>query len=485
MMVQQPRRLLLLLLASLSLARVEGANLRSSTKTTRQGANLQSSTQTAGKGGAASFSSRGGVAGQASLTTLWGINRSTSPWQVLRLLSKIEGARLRSSARTFQQGAAPHSSLHGAVARNASFTPLWGSNHTYPWRVIRRNLKSRCFSQHPAWLAYKAHVHKMRLGQAPERYLYWRTGMGQGIGNNLQGIETALYVAMASGRWLKLGEASGGDTLESIFGIRNIDWRMSTHDGIQNPENVLGWYDFSHPTKAELIMEFIQSDERDIILETNAAANGVSNPFLPTKLTAIGFPNMTLLDRSLVKDERLLPACAFHSIFALPQKLLDFEELPPGPRLGIHLRFGDKVFSNDRFGSEDDRKLGDQEMVAVQAVTCAQQLASQMGLRSPCVVVVESDSHPAKEAAAALDDGGLCKVWTSSSRPTHTFVSGDMEPNYAAWARLTAVEMLLHTSSTFGFTAGAVGVGAVEPHRMRFLPDLLPKAAGERIECRL
>jgi len=401
------------------------------------------------------------------------------------LLSHIEGAFVRSLTRIARQDVAPHSSPQVGLTKNASFTPFWGSNHTNPWKVLRRQLKSHCFWQHPAWLAYKMHVHKMRLGEIPERYLYWRTGMGQGIGNNIQGIESALYVAMISGRWLKLDQASGGGTLEKIFGIRNIDWRMSTLDAVEDPFNALGWYDFAHPTPAERVMRKIMADDRDFILETNAAAVA-GNPFLPFNLAAIGFPNMTLLDRSFVKDDRFLPACAFHSIFSLPPRLFDLEPLPPGPRIGIHLRFGDKVFNSHPsvFTSTDDRSLGEAPRVAQQAVTCAQQLAAQMGLRSPCVVVVESDSTQAKEAAAALD-GGLCEVWTSGAAPSHTFVSGDMEANYAAWARLTAVELLLVTSSTFGATAGAVGVGALDPQRVRFLPGMLPKTPDAPIACRL
>merc|ERR1719296_424337 len=147
------------------------------------------------------------------------------------------------------------------------------------------------------------------------------------------------------------------------------------------------------------------------------------------------------------------------------------------------MRFGDKAMG---IGNKDQRSgLGDEAQVAQLAVQCAQQLAAQAGWAAPCAIIVESDSSKAKKAAAA-HSGGLCKVWVSSIAPSHTAQGGGAS-NWLAWARLTTVELLLFTGSTFSRNAGNVGAPAVEKKRLIDLKKFLPKRsaleAGADIAC--
>lgn len=116
---------------------------------------------------------------------------------------------------------------------------------------------------------------------------------------------------------------------------------------------------------------------------------------------------------------------------------------------------------------------------------CAQQLAEQAGFTAPCFIIMESDSEKAKRAAT--NTKGLCQVWVSAKSPVHTSHgrSRNFNATWYAWARLTAVEMLLFTGSTFGRTAGNVGSSAVENWRLVGFKKLLPQNRTDPIQCML
>jgi len=250
--------------------------------------------------------------------------------------------------------------------------------------------------------------------------------------------------------------------LEHIFKPLHVDWRLSQNKELRSkPARRAIFYDFFTPMSAEQVSAMCYSSTKNVWIETNVVAN--ANNFIYNTLTNLGFPSTTLLD--LVRSNSVMPACAFHSLFE--RHLVKPEVLPPGPQIGIHLRFGDRAMGVGRDNRTIAEGLANETQVAQLAVTCAQQLAQLVGFLAPCVVIVESDSMRAKQAAKN-NNGGLCKVWTSAARPSHTAhtVNSVGGSNWLAWARLTTVELLLFTGSTFSRSAGSVGAPALDKRRL-------------------
>lgn len=376
-------------------------------------------------------------------------------------------------------GAAREESVQGSKG-GSRFRKFYNGDHRDPWPILRNELADHCFWKHPAWTAYLKQIRMMRNGSAPQRYLTWSSGRGQGIGNSLQGLLTSFYLAFMSGRDFKINWGSVG--LERAFGVQDIDWRLSSSPQVHKlPSKRALYYDFDPVMNGRQVSNMAYSKEPNMWLETNVVANR-NNLLVKNKMLGVNFPNVTWLD--LVTAESQLQACAFHSLFKLPKDWLKSETPPPGPQIGIHLRFGDSVMG---MNARDKREGMFAEVpMAQMAVTCAQQLAAQAGFKAPCLIIMESDSEKAKKAAASTE--GLCKVWISHQMTRHTAGGAGSDGSLAtwyAWARLTAVEILLFTGSTFSRTAGNVGASAAEKRRLIGFKKFLPKQPTGSFYCNL
>lgn len=368
-----------------------------------------------------------------------------------------------------------------APRSDGGFRLFWNGDHRDPWPILRRELAGDCFWTHPAWTAYLRQLRMMRSGTLPKRYLTWSSGRGQGIGNSMQGLLTSFYLAMMSGRSFKISWGSPV-SLEKVYNTSDVDWRISqTPEATAAPLQRAVYYDFDPRMNGRQVSNIAYSKVPNVWVETNVVANQ-RNLLVYNKLSGLNFSNTTLLD--LVRNESQLPGCAFHSLFDLPKLWQEKEPMPPGPQIGIHLRFGDSALGINA-GDKREGLFAEVPMARL-AVECAQQLAEQAGFMAPCLIIVESDSEKAKRAAK--NTTGLCHVWVSAAAPKHSTGAGGLQSALAtwyAWARLTAVELLLFTGSTFSRSAGNVGASAVEKRRLVGFRKFLPKAPNEPIHCKL
>merc|ERR1712232_1242059 len=223
------------------------------------------------------------------------------------------------------------------------------------------------------------------------------------------------------------------------------------------------------------------------------------------RLDGFGY-NVSLRELGIKLEQ--LRGCAFHSLFQiaaggdLAEMWSETEKsIPPGPRLGVHLRVGDVdllraadfrgVIFNKQWGA------GTAAQGAFLAIKCAEDLAVQAGFQDPCVIIFESDSVTAKDAASSSRTRGPCQVWTSALTPRHSArgygVKGGprISPHvvsvesWLSFARVSSVEILLETLSEFGEVAGQIGPGLEDSNRLFKFEDFMIASRKERRHDRM
>mmetsp|Transcript_155299 Transcript_155299/g.286130 ORF Transcript_155299/g.286130 Transcript_155299/m.286130 type:complete len:583 (-) Transcript_155299:26-1774(-) len=342
---------------------------------------------------------------------------------------------------------------------------------------------------HPVWVAYRSLNQKIISGQAPKRYLIYRSVGGQGFGNLFAGVELAFYIAVASGRALLLDWDS--HTLEKVFEPRDIDWRISNAQkaiislGSKKSRDV----SFLNYAKPELdhrkLLRLARSELPVMGLRTNSGVQGWEQVL---SFGEKGIWNITL--KEWVRPWYRLRGFVFHALFKLSKKG-DFGDLwrrmnksiPPGPRIGIHIRVGDvswKAGDGDRRPVIYAKRWGlkDVRVAANQSLHCAQELARQLGFQEPCAIIFESDNNEAKKFArkAGKISGGPCTAWASPLESRHSAMGGgNTMQTWLSLLIISVVEILLITTGTFGFAAGMVGPGMAGYPRMVKFEDFLIK----------
>jgi len=347
-----------------------------------------------------------------------------------------------------------------------------------PWPAVGRAVESQCAWGHSAWRAYWALHLRIRNDQAPARYLIFeRDTMRQGLGATLNGLCTCLYLAMMSARALII-RWENPMKLETIFDARFTDWRWGASkakiQSLKASDQTRAQFVNHAATNMQAAVKLVKSSTAAIFLETNMV---LSSPWAERlRLERLGLPNVTIWD--LVSDRMTIVGCGFHSLF----KIRDhgpFADLwaraeasvPPGPRVGVHLRLGDSVWTQHSkdwrdLVSNKDWGVGTSAAAAQQAVACAQQLATHAGFQNPCVVIYESDDYTSKGVArTAGKNGSPCYSWTSGSKPVHERWYSDKSKARESWLALmmlTRVDVLITSISTFSYAAAAIGPGLVQ-----------------------
>jgi len=213
-------------------------------------------------------------------------------------------------------------------------------------------------SMHPLWEAYaKFHregraalEHGKPLKGRPVKALIWHCRSGEecrGNGDQIRGLSTALYLAMATSRVLLLEWSRNGAEITDLFSTGGIDWRlpMGTPPAAdaEHPdrsrgldcqsETELTWWQVKAPKRPAEALEDL--GEQCVFLRSNRSPEDLG-------------PSTGLTD-----VVHLWRGCAFNFLFREAKPLADLLSSRAGlssrrstevPFVGLHLRFGDETW---------------------------------------------------------------------------------------------------------------------------------------------
>jgi hypothetical protein len=213
-------------------------------------------------------------------------------------------------------------------------------------------------SMHPVWEAYaKFHregraalEHGKPLNGRPVKALIWHCRSGEecrGNGDQIRGLSTALYLAIATSRVLLLEWSRNGAEITDLFSTWGIDWRLPVGLDCQS-ETELTWWAVKAPKKPAEALGNV--GEQCVFFKSNRSPEDLG-------------PSTGLTD-----VVQLWRGCAFNFLFREAKPLANLLSSRVGvssrrnlrstevPFVGLHLRFGDSTWGRHCYMMEPGKK---------------------------------------------------------------------------------------------------------------------------------
>eukprot|EP00439_Symbiodinium_sp_Y106_P045109 s1857_g5.t1 len=305
---------------------------------------------------------------------------------------------------------------------------------------------------------------------SPRVLTHLQGARGQGLGNLLQGLHSALHIAMISGRAFRMK----WPRLEDAVRPRFLNWKDPVGAGCK-------------PQMAEL---WNFGRFQDNFRPTLTLANGSTAMMhftgnwgmLPPKwgnLSGIGLPDVGIRDAFPQRGQA--PGCLLHFVLGAKESLLkDVDKAlghqPPG-QIALQLRTGDAVKNSISGDGRDKRQvivnkvwgLDNPKRAATVMAECFRQLCghlfAQPGLMGKltgpkCVGLFETDNFDARHTIQALGtQSGASVLRASGIDPRHSVQDSATSITLASMIAMASHEVLLKTAGSIGEIARQLGSG--------------------------
>ncbi|CAE7348208.1 asl1 [Symbiodinium sp. CCMP2592] len=305
---------------------------------------------------------------------------------------------------------------------------------------------------------------------SPRVLTHLQGARGQGLGNLLQGLHSALHIAMISGRAFRMK----WPRLEDAVRPRFLNWKDPVGAGCK-------------PQLAEL---WNFGRFQDNFRPTLTLANGSTAMMhftgnwgmLPPKwgnLSGIGLPDVAIRDAFPQRGQA--PGCLLHFALGAKESLLkDVDKAlghqPPG-QIALQLRTGDAVKNSISGDGRDKRQvivnkvwgLDNPKRAATVMAECFRQLCghlfAQPGLAGKltgpkCVGLFETDNFDARHTIQALGpQNGATVLRASGIDPRHSVQDSATSITLASMIAMASHEVLLKTAGSIGEIARQLGSG--------------------------
>jgi len=286
-----------------------------------------------------------------------------------------------------------------------------------------------------------------------------------GLGSELKGISTALYVAMITKRALFLEWQRHGADMPELFGHPTIDWRLpAAFAGQLRGERDLQQGPGGHGLGQGGLCTFggLDQDGTEEVLSSSDSCVSVYSSLFPSPIFDV-IRDGEHVDKRIKEalhqllarvDQVYAVGCAAHFLFSyataydmLQQNtrlvLSRGEQELPGKYVAVHLRFGDQMFNGSTFQPDSQ--------IVLRALRCAAELGRELLGEGPgWGIFFASDSAEARRLA--LEHGqaqaGVPLVFESHWSPVHmdqrtSYVGVEEDAAQRLWGSLADFLLLM------------------------------------------